>query len=154
MNFNSNAAGAPGRTQASKTNYNPSIHPIVKPEHGGKPITTADGKTIGYLRAGGVLHRKIRGSRHFLRSPFKAISLDVFALKSAIRQGCTIVKIEDEEDGKFYETDVWNYNQNAIPIDRGFGEQMALSLEHFTITDPRHKPAKPLQPSIFERGRP
>jgi hypothetical protein len=95
------------------------------------------GRVIGYIR-GDVLHRKMQGSRHILKSP-PSIAIGVEALRQAIRCGAETVFIQDMESGLEYRCGIWDFNSSkAISIDRGYGEQQALPLEYFIITDPKH----------------
>ena len=93
------------------------------------------GRVVGYIRPGGIFHRKMQGSKHILREP-RSIAFGVEPLKQAIRAECKTVLVEDTETGLQYSTDIWNFNQHGITIDRGWGPQLALPLEHWKIFDP------------------
>lgn len=113
-----------------------------------RSIPIYDGeRVIGYLRNNGtLLHRKMQGSRHILRNP-RAISFGVKPLKDAIRLGCRYVMVEDTEDGKRYTAPIMAFFEQGFRVERGWGEQCALELVHWEITDTKN-PA--IQLSIFE----
>jgi hypothetical protein len=102
----------------------------------GDPAVYDHGRVIGYIR-GNVLHRKMQGSKHILKSP-PSIAIGVEALKQAIYHGVESVWIQDTESGLEYRCNIWLFNEKAISIDRGYGEQQALPLEHWEIADPKH----------------
>jgi hypothetical protein len=122
------------------------VHPSVK--SGGIPIED-NGRVVGYLR-GTILHRKMVGSRHILTNP-PSIALGIDPLNKAIQLSAETIWIQDTETGLEYRTDIWNFKNKAILINRGFGDQMALPLVYWRVTDPRHPED---QLGLFEGLRP
>ena len=133
----------PGRGLSGK-NFVASSTPIIPQcEINTRPnnAVTDHGRAVGYVR-GNCLYRKMVGSKHILKNP-PAIAIAVEALKQAIRAGAEIVLILDTESGLKYSCNVFDFNTKALLIDRGgYGEQMALPLGFWTITDP-HGEARP-----------
>lgn len=75
----------------------------------------------------GVLRKFVDSRHHFLRHP-PAISLDasIFA-----RFDLDMIAIVDTFERKFYWSTADNFRDKSIQIDRGFGRQLALGLEHW-----------------------
>jgi hypothetical protein len=143
-------AGTPGaRTGKDEASF---AKTIVQPTSGkvkGAGIPVYDhGREIGYIR-GDVLHRKMQGSRSILQKP-PAIALGMEALRQAVHAEVKTVWIQDTESGLEYRADIWEFNSlHAFDLNRGYGEQRALPLQYWTITDPKH-PEKQL--SLLEVG--
>jgi hypothetical protein len=73
----------------------------------------------------GVFYKRVRGSVHALRNP-PGWALDVESLRQAEAAGAREVEIDDEETGLTYRADFETIRTHGLPIDRGFGEQIAL----------------------------
>ncbi|NIM07405.1 MAG: hypothetical protein GTO55_11805 [Armatimonadetes bacterium] len=87
------------------------------------------------LRCGELaLSKRVKASRHFLRVP-RAIAIDVAVLSWAEREGATLVHVEDWETGLVYEATLTTIQRKGLSLDRGFGEQVALPLAHWTRSD-------------------
>ena len=81
---------------------------------------------------GDVFLKSIRGSRHILRKP-PAIAFDVSTLNQAEQAGAVIVQVVDQETGITYRAQIAHIKDVGIRIDRGYGEQIALPLEGWTM---------------------
>jgi hypothetical protein len=80
----------------------------------------------------GVFHKRVYGSRHFLRKP-PAIALDLESLARAEAAGAHSVEIDDHETGLIYRATFEVIRAHGLSIDRGFGEQIALPFRWWNI---------------------
>ena len=97
----------------------------------GTPIFLPNGKVVGSVY-GDVFVKKVSSSKHFLQRP-PAICFDVFTLESAKKAGATKVKITDTENGKQYYATIDFIFQKGFRLERGFGKQIALSLDNWQV---------------------
>ncbi|MBX2997780.1 MAG: hypothetical protein KF893_04665 [Caldilineaceae bacterium] len=112
-------------------------------------------RPIGYVR-GQTFHKAITGSKHLLRSP-AAIAFDRSTLVDAERAGAVAVCVRDTETATIYTAqiaDIWRY---AFPVRRGFGDQIAMSMNRWTVNGiapstmyESNQARKAAQPSLFE----
>jgi hypothetical protein len=103
---------------------------LTTPRTKGKAIPIlAMHRQVGAVKDG-VFHKRVQGSRHFLRKP-PAIALDVESLARAEVAGARSVEIDDEETGLTYRADFETIRAHGLRIDRGFGEQIALPFQRW-----------------------
>ena len=96
----------------------------------GQPVCAANGRVVGKVRDG-VLRKTIRGSRHILRYPRQAIAWDQSVLAQAERLGATVCEVLDRETGTTYTASLQAFWEQGEELDRGYGLQVALSLERW-----------------------
>ncbi|NLG97114.1 MAG: hypothetical protein GX491_07115 [Chloroflexi bacterium] len=99
-----------------------------------RPVYRSDGRIIGQLQ-GDTLVKKVTGSRHMLRTP-KAWTVDVVAAEQAKRAGARYIEIRDRESGITYRVSLDRFIRYGIRLDRGYGAQIALPLEKWTVMNP------------------
>lgn len=97
----------------------------------------ANGKAIGRV-TGDVFYKRVRGSVHFLKKP-PAICVDCQSLADAEDAGARHVEILDTETGRRYRASCDTIRQRGRYIDRGFGAQYALGMNHWEVDDPKVK---------------
>lgn len=85
-----------------------------------------DGRVVGVV-SGNVFKKKLRRSRHFLRSP-SAICFDVDTLRKASAQGANVVIIDEVESGDVYSAQIGDVLARGFDVDYGHGAQIGLSL--------------------------
>jgi hypothetical protein len=101
----------------------------------GNPVTV-QGRVSGfYMERTHEYYRKVEGSRHFLRKP-AAITNDVAALAEAERLGADRVRIVDSETGIEYTCAIAVIRDYGFSVDRGYGQQIALSFAYWIKTSP------------------
>ncbi|MFC1967851.1 hypothetical protein ACFLVX_00460, partial [Chloroflexota bacterium] len=88
-----------------------------------------DGKIIGTLD-GNKFIKTVVGSRHRLRRP-PAWALDAGAFDQEVRPNATEVIVIDKETGVEYHASVETFDQLKGELDRGFGRQYFLTLNHW-----------------------
>lgn len=94
-------------------------------------ISGKDGRTIGKLTTDDrVFHKRVRGSKHMLREPI-GWSIDSDVIYILEKLGCSEIEIFDVESGITYTVDFTEFLAIAIPINRGYGEQLALPLTYW-----------------------
>lgn len=100
---------------------------------------TRDGRILlrnrqGVVCAGilpdGTLYREVRRSRHLLRKPC-AWSFEREVLEQAHEAGVRVVEVHDLETGERYTAPLARLWQKGIRLNRGAGEQIALTLNHW-----------------------
>jgi hypothetical protein len=96
------------------------------------------------IRAGGrvvgeVVERKFvkkaKGSRHMLREP-KGWAVDVRSLDDARDLGAETVEIHDTETGIIYSAPIAQIMVKGFRFDRGFGAQICLPLQFWSVRHP------------------
>ncbi len=113
-----------------------------------KPIRRADGKVIGNI-IGDTLVKKVSGSKHMLRNP-KGWAVDKSSVLQAKQSGATKIEIRDRETGILYRSSMECFIRYGIDFDRGFGSQIALPLERWTVINPTNTPDRQL--GFFDNG--
>lgn len=88
-------------------------------------------RVIGYVR-GDTFRKTITGSKHLLQRP-KAICFDRSSLRDATAAGATCAAIFDRETGTTYTATLATIDAHSFPVRRGFGDQVGVSLDHWSI---------------------
>jgi len=98
-------------------------------------------KTIKVLNAAGricaeidgtILIKRVSGEIHRLRQP-KAWAYDTTIIEQARASGVERLVIVDTDNGDRYETSLPNFYENMGKLNRGFGEQVFLTLDRWTL---------------------
>ncbi len=96
-----------------------------------RPIYAQNGKIVA--RADGdKMQKVIQGSKHFLRTP-PAIAFDVFCITQAKRMNLKEIQVVDSETRTLYSVDMPTFLEKSLQLNSGFGEQMALTMEHWKV---------------------
>lgn len=82
--------------------------------------------------SGDTYSKTVKGSRHMLRSP-RSWAIDSADLAEAERQGATRVEIFDAETGLVYTATIATIRARGLAVNRGFGKQTALPLQHWGV---------------------
>jgi len=85
--------------------------------------------------------KKVNGSKHFLRTP-PAIAFDKSTITTAIKYGAKSIRVLDKDTEIVYEADMDYFNEFNFSINRGFGHQVALMLDNWTIDKPKYPKIK------------
>lgn len=99
-----------------------------------KPIRSADGRVIGNI-IGDTLVKRVYGSKHMLRTP-KGWAVDKTSVFEAKQAGAKKIEIRDRETGIIYRSSLDSFLSYGINFDRGFGPQIALPLDRWTVISP------------------
>lgn len=91
---------------------------------------------------GKLFIKRVNGSVHFLRVP-PAIAFDKQSLKDAISAGATDTMVIDKETGIAYCSTIEHIYTEGFLLDRGYGEQIALSMDGWTKLLPASMPSQP-----------
>ena len=95
------------------------------------------GKVIGSL-INKTLQKKVKGSKHMLRKP-KGWAWDKSVIEEAEKSGGRIVEITDSETNTKFISTFADFRKFGIPINRGFGDQIALPIAYWS-TDKQDNP--------------
>src|SRR3972149_6611814 len=79
----------------------------------------------------GIYTKTVTGSIHRLRKP-PAWAVDISDLAEAERLGATRIEIFDRESGTIYTSTIENFRAHALPVNRGYGRQLALEGRHWS----------------------
>ena len=90
-------------------------------------------KVVGRVE-GDTLHKTVDSSKHFLRTP-PAIAFDELALSKAKEMGASKIKVKDKRTGLEYHTSIVNLNNRGFTFNRGFGNQVGLSLSEWSKSE-------------------
>lgn len=93
------------------------------------------GRPVGRV-VGEAFVKTVAASRHMLRRP-EAWCLDTQSLEDARRLGATMVELHDQDTGRTFEASLEVIRRDGIPLDRGFGPQLALPLHRWAMRDSR-----------------
>jgi len=100
-----------------------------------QPVHACSGQVVGQV-LGGVFSKTVRASVHFLRRP-PAIAFDMVSLREAWEAGARAVDVHDVETGRHYMAGLDVIRRLGFELDRGFGRQVALPLERWTVSGGR-----------------
>lgn len=90
-----------------------------------------NGRAIGKV-SGRTFAKSIVGSKHLLRRP-PAIAFDRSTLRDARAAGALAVAVTDRETGRTYRATIDAVETHGFPVHRGFGDQVALTLDRFEV---------------------
>ncbi len=131
-----------------------------KPRNLAHPIYL-NGRCVGQVRAG-VFSKSAHASKHFLRRP-KAICYDRCVLVDAEAAGARLLLVRDQESGRVYSTPLATFWAHCFEVHRGFGAQVGLGLDHWSIDGApaaaeqraaaTNQEVKALQPGLFGEAR-
>jgi hypothetical protein len=110
-----------------RSNYTTETRKLVN-----RPIKVQD-KIIGCLQNHTFIKRVI-GSKHRLRCP-PAWAIDAEAFDKEIKPNATEFVVLDKETGLEYHCLVENFDRLKGELDRGFGRQYFLTLNHWEVRD-------------------
>lgn len=107
---------------------------------------STDGAQVQAVRAGAtgrvcaaieghVLRKTVRRSLHFLRKP-PGIAFDVRILEEARAAGVLAVLVVESEQAHIYTASLGDFERWGVPLNRGYGAQLALPLEHWQVRRP------------------
>jgi len=91
----------------------------------------ASGHVVGYVK-GETFYKTVSGSVHFLQKPY-GIASDVDALNEAKQAGATHWQVTDRETKNKYSATIALVFDKGVYIDRGFGRQIVLPMQYFSI---------------------
>jgi hypothetical protein len=97
-------------------------------------------KVAGHV-VGGTLKKTIDGSKHMIKKP-PAIAFDRAVINRAQTLGATHVEVYDFESRTTYYAEMSTLKGHGIDIDRGYGKQIALTLDYWGVNG---------QPSVREQ---
>lgn len=107
------------------------------PYHGSvnTPIK-AEGKVIGYLQDHTFI-KPVLGSKHRLKRP-PAWAIDAEAFDREVEPNATKIVVRDRETGLEYHCLVEVFDRLKAELDRGFGRQYFLTLNHWEVKGNGH----------------
>ena len=94
-----------------------------------KKIVKVGEKIIGRLEDG-IFYKHVRGSCHMLLKP-RAWAIDAEAFDNEIKPNVTELVAIDKETGIEYHCPVEKFDRHKGELDRGFGRQYFLTLNHW-----------------------
>ncbi len=97
----------------------------------GQPLKNSQGFVIGWIQ-GDKFVKYVYESRHMLKSP-RGWSIDFTCVEQARAAGVQTVVIIDRETGKTYTAPLAMFWTDGQLVDRGYGLQRCLPLEHWQI---------------------
>ena len=77
----------------------------------------------------------MNASHHFLHTP-PAIAWDLTALEDARQRGVVRCEVRDRESGRVYSTSLEAFYAKGFQLDRGYGQQLALPLSYWRVSEP------------------
>ena len=110
-----------------------------------KRLVRVNGKTIGSLESNRFT-KSVIGSKHKLRHPL-AWAIDAEAFDSEIQPNATEITVIDKETGLEYHCLVDAFDRLKGELDRGFGRQYFLTLNHWQVRNNSDK-----QLNLFDWG--
>lgn len=95
----------------------------------------SQGPAHGVVR-GDVWRKRVQGSKHMLRVPRRAWAVDSADLDAAERMGAVVLELTDAESGTTWRVGLRTLRERGRRLERGYGEQVALDLEHWRTEQP------------------
>jgi len=108
-------------------------------------LIRAGGRVIGRLE-GGIFYKHVQASCHMLFKP-RAWAIDAEAFDKHIKSNATELVVIDTETGIEYQCPTETFDMLKGELDRGFGRQYFLTLNHWRTTRNGHH-----QLSLFDGG--
>lgn len=106
--------------------------------HSSTTIITKTGKVIDlwkiYKVKGKILYKSLSGSGHTLTTP-PGFAVDYGIFLEARDKGCRFVQFYDREVEIFYTAKIEDFLSKGFRFNRGFGEQVGLSLSKWIKTN-------------------
>lgn len=99
-------------------------------QNNGIPIYRHDGAAVIGQVVGDTFRKRARSSLHLLQRP-RAWACDVVSLDQAQAAGASWVEILDQDQDATYRAALADFYQHGIPLDRGHGDQLALTLNRW-----------------------
>jgi hypothetical protein len=96
-------------------------------------IYNSRGQPVGYIRSGGIFHRKFNPEKHILKFPTPSLCLETGVVDRLKQAGVESLYFEGS-DGQSYKTSLAHFCEAATLENRGYGPQMALPLTGFTCS--------------------
>ena len=94
-----------------------------------------NGRVVGHVDMLWFI-KSVSGKKHFLQSP-RAIAFDIQSLEDAENAGAEQVFLIDKDTGNQYRASIQTIYEKGIKLNRGFGEQLALLMTDWEVTEPR-----------------
>lgn len=98
------------------------------------PIINQDSKVVGKIE-GDTFIKHVQASKHMLKTP-KGWANDKFIIDQLIELEVGLITIHDDESGKIYTTTLENLLRNGFNFNRGFGDQICLTLNQWEVAEP------------------
>ena len=89
--------------------------------------------------------KRVRMSAHMLRRP-PGWALDVADLDLAEAAGAHFVELREQERGVTYRAPIARIRAKGLPLERGYGKQLALSLGHWVTDGQEPEPERKVEP--------
>jgi hypothetical protein len=99
------------------------------------PDGQSQGPAHGVVR-GDVWRKRVQGSKHMLRVPRPAWAVDAADLDAAERVGAVVLELTDAETGTTYRAALRTLRERGRYLERGYGAQVCLDLEHWRSEQP------------------
>jgi len=116
--------------------------PSTRGRQAPRQVLYAGGRNVASIDADGVLRKGVDGRRHMVRYPSPAWAFDRAHIDAALAAGVLAVELMDRDDGTLYRTSLADFCRLAYELDRGYGPQLALALQHWRVTV--QEPARPV----------
>lgn len=108
--------------------------------HGnGQVIYLANGRIAGEILSDGITFQKHIRNRHVLQRPL-ALALDVDLIERLERESINHVLVINDDTHEFLTANLADFRQYGFRVNRGHGEQLALSLGRFSRDPEKLKP--------------
>ncbi len=98
-------------------------------------VFSENGKIIGVI-INDIFHKRVNSKSHFLRKP-PAISFDEIAINEILLKKVKKIMVHAIDTKKRYVTDVTDFTKKSFPINRGYGNQLALTLSEWSVLEPK-----------------
>ncbi len=96
-------------------------------------LQAPNGKVYGVIE-NRTLKKRIVGTKHFLRKP-PAIAIDA-DLFQRYRAEFDTIEVQDVETGAVYRLSARSFEALAFPLERGYGQQLAVVLSRWRVQKP------------------
>jgi len=127
--------------------------PSTRGRQAPRQVLYAGGRNVASIDADGVLRKAVDGRRHMIRVPSPAWAFDRSHIDAALSSGVTVIELLNRDAGTLYRVSLADFMRLAFELDRGYGPQLALALQHWRVTvqpsadveQPEPRPAEPEQ---------
>lgn len=101
------------------------------------------GKIVGW-KEGNAICKNVIASKHMLRKP-PGWAWDKSIIIQGLRDGCTLAIIFENEKNKIFNAKLENFLRYGVEFDRGFGVQICLPIQYWSVSYEGKPPARQLE---------
>ncbi len=102
------------------------------------------------IESGVTIARKSISEHNTIRKPCPAIAYDAAVVAAMATRGVQLLRVTMIETRRIYIIRFDEFQRNAVPLNRGYGDQLMLPLSHWSTPGQLQHSQQPAQLNMFE----